>query len=75
MTTEPFDRIDQRLTDLEVKLSYTEDLVEQLDAVVIEQARRIDLLVRELTRLRQQAEDSSGTPGARSLRDELPPHY
>jgi SlyX protein len=75
MTPEQIDRIDQRLTDLEVKLSYTEDLVEQLDAVVVEQARRIDLLVRELTRLRLQAEDGSATPGTRSLRDELPPHY
>jgi SlyX protein len=75
MTPEPIDRIEQRLTDLEVKLSYTEDLLEQLDTVVIEQARRIDLLVRELTRLRQQAEEQPGSPGVRSLRDELPPHY
>ncbi len=69
------EQIDQRLTDLEVKLSYTEDLVEHLNTVVIGQARQIDLLVRELTRLRQQAEDTSGAPGTRSLRDELPPHY
>ncbi len=72
---DPMDRTDQRLTDLEVKLSYTEDLVEHLNTVVIEQARQIDLLVRELTRLRQQAEDQTGLPGTRSLRDELPPHY
>ncbi len=69
------EQIDQRLTDLEVKLSYTEDLVEHLNTVVIEQARQIDLLVRELTRLRQQADDSGSAPGLRSLRDELPPHY
>ncbi|MGY0196843.1 SlyX family protein [Leptothrix sp. BB-4] len=69
------EQIDQRLTDLEVKLSYTEDLVEHLNTVVIEQARQIDLLVRELTRLRRQAEDSTTAPGVRSLRDELPPHY
>lgn len=75
MTPDTIDRIDQRLTDLEVKLSYTEDLVEHLNTVVIGQARQIDLLVRELTRLRQQAEDSTNAPGVRSLRDELPPHY
>ncbi len=76
MTTDPMDpmdRTDQRLTDLEVKLSYTEDLVEHLNTVVIEQARQIDLLVRELLQLRDQAD--SAQPSFRSLRDELPPHY
>ncbi len=69
------ERIDQRLTDLEVKLTYTEDLVEHLNAVVAEQSRQIELLLRELKRLRQQADDPAGTAGPRSLRDELPPHY
>jgi SlyX protein len=65
---------EQRLIDLEIKLSFTEDLVDDLNQIVVRQQQQIDLLVRELTALRQQAGDNtSGT--FRSLRDELPPHY
>ncbi len=66
--------IDQRLTDLEIKLGFTEDLVDQLNQVIIRQQQQIDLLMREVTQLRQQAPDD-GAPAFRSLRDELPPHY
>jgi SlyX protein len=66
--------VEQRLIDLEIKLSFTEDLVDDLNNIVVRQQQQIDLLLRELTALRQQAGDNaSGT--FRSLRDELPPHY
>lgn len=65
---------DQRLTELEIKASYSEDLLEQLNMLVYRQQQQIDALLQELQRLRQQQSDSSG--GApRNLRDELPPHY
>jgi SlyX protein len=65
---------DQRLTELEIKASFTEDLMEQLDQVIIRQQRQIDLLVREVTALRQPgANDGVAVP--RNLRDELPPHF
>ncbi len=65
---------DQRLTELEIKASFTEDLVEQLNQVVIRQQQQIDLQVRELTDLKQQQRDS-GSGEFRGLRDERPPHY
>lgn len=69
---EPNDRNEQRLNDLEIKASYLEDTLDQLDRIIIRQQEQIDLLIRELTHLRQQAPE----PGtARNLRDELPPHY
>jgi SlyX protein len=40
----------------------------------VRQQDQIDLLVREVTRLKQQA-TSSEASGFRSMRDELPPHY
>ncbi len=70
--TNPQD-IDARLTDLEVKASFTEDLVEHLNQIVARQQQQIDRLVRELDQLRQQQSHDGG--GLRSLRDELPPHY
>ena len=69
-------RIDQRLTDLEVKASFTEDTVEQLNQVIVRQQQQIDALLRHLGELRGQANGPAGRPErARTLRDELPPHY
>ncbi len=70
----PTDAILQRLTDLEVKATYTEDLLEQLDQIVIRQQAHIDLLLREVAYLRDQApQEAPATP--RNLRDDLPPHF
>ena len=71
---DPLHRIEQRLTDLEVKACFTEDLVDALNRLVTRQQDQIDSLVREIGRLRQQ--DAAAEPdGFQSLRDDLPPHY
>ena len=65
---------DQRLTELEIKASYSEDLLEQLNMTIYRQQLQIDALLQELQRIgQQQSNSSSGAP--RNLRDELPPHY
>ena len=69
------DPTSRRLTDLEIKTSFQEDLLEQLNQVVYQQQLKIDQLAEELTRLRLQMQDNASTPTFRSLRDELPPHY
>ena len=66
--------IEKRLMDLEVKASFTEDLVEQLNQTIFRQQQQIDALIREVSQLRQQTPDG-GSGGFSSLRDELPPHY
>ena len=66
--------LEDRVTRLEEKSAFADDLTEQLNEVIVRQQNQIDLLGRELSRLKQQAEDSA-SPGFRSLRDELPPHY
>ena len=68
------EHIDKRLTELEIKASYADDLLDTLNRQVASQQETIDLLVREVRRLRQNQAESD-TPGFRSLRDELPPHY
>ena len=65
---------DERITRLEIQLSYTEDLLDTLNALVAKQQDQIALLLREVGQLRQQGADD-GPPRFRSLRDELPPHY
>lgn len=65
---------ERRLTELEIKASYSDDLLEQLNMLVYRQQQQIDMLLQELQRLRlHMPEGGSGAP--RNLRDELPPHY
>ena len=64
----------QRLTELEIKASFAEDLLDKLDQIVIRQQAQINALISEVLHLRQQASDPQA-PGQRNLRDELPPHY
>ncbi|MDO8902984.1 SlyX family protein [Hydrogenophaga sp.] len=67
-------RTDERLTQLEIKISYTEDLLDTLNALVANQQDQIDLLLREVARLRQQ-DPAQGAVGQHVPGDELPPHY
>lgn len=68
------DRTNHRLTELEIKASFSDDLLEQLNQVVIRQQRQIDALAREVERLRQQLPEA-GSGGFSRAGDELPPHY
>ena len=65
---------DQRLTDLEIKSSFSEDLLDQLNQVIIRQQQQIDSLMYQLVQLREQRPESGATALHRAA-DELPPHY
>ncbi len=69
--------IEQRLIDLEIKVSFNEELVEQLNHTIFQHQQKIDALGMEIRQLRNQIPDgNSGNSGAfQNLRDELPPHY
>ncbi len=71
---EPANTTDQRLVELEIKASFTEDLLDQLDQVIVRQQKQIDLLMREVARLGQPA-TANAAFAPRGARDELPPHY
>ena len=67
-------RVQERLNELEIKASFTEDLVEQLNQIIIRQQQDLDALARQMAQLRERLSE----PGAgllRNTRDELPPHY
>ena len=60
----------ERLVDVEVRMTFLERLIEELNCVVTEQAGRIGELERQLRELKTQAE------GAALDRDSSkPPHY
>ena len=64
----------ERLMALEIKSSYAEDLLEQLNQLVYQQQQSIDALMAEMNQLRRQMPEG-GPAAERNLRDELPPHY
>ncbi len=66
--------MESRITELEIKISYTEDLVDELNRLVYRQQQQIDLLAQEVRALREQVRNNQPHE-ALSLRDELPPHY
>lgn len=65
--------MEERITELEVKLAFAEDLLETLNQTVFRQQEQIARLEREMRDLRDQLQSLPVEP--RSLRDELPPHY
>lgn len=76
MSTPHADQLAQRIEDLEVKLAYTEDTLDQLNTVVTRQQAQIDALVAQVLTLKKRVPESGDTSGEfRSLRDDLPPHY
>lgn len=68
------DTTDDRLTQLEIKLSYAEDLLDTLNVLVARQQDQIARLQHQVQHLSHQG-GPDGAPVVRNLRDELPPHY
>ena len=67
--------MDNRITELEIKLSFLEDQVDEQNTTIFRQQQQIDILIREIQSLREQLRDNATRPVFRSLRDEIPPHY
>lgn len=67
--------MESRLTELEIKISFTEDQLEELNKVVYRQQQQIDMLIGEVRTLRDQVVNNDQPQEQRNLRDEIPPHY
>lgn len=65
---------DERITNLEVKVSFSEDLLEELNQTVYKQQQQIDALIKEVKALKLQMASNLPSDG-NSPRDEIPPHY
>lgn len=67
---------DRRLNELEIKASFSEDLIDHLNAALVRQQQQIDALLTEVRHLRAQLPAADAGGGSfRSLRDDIPPHY
>lgn len=74
MPVEDIQSIESRLSEIEAKLTFAEDLLEELNRAVYRQQQQFDRLQQELRALRDTIETAHpaqpGSPG-----DEVPPHY
>ena len=78
-TTPPWQQLEKRLDEVETKLAFSEDALDQLNEVVIQQQRLIDGLVAQLAELKQRVPEGrddapfalvrrASRPGERALR-------
>jgi len=65
---------DSRITELETKLAFAEDLLETLNQTVIRQQAQLDSMQQQLRLLHQQLQEALPDE-TRTPRDEIPPHY
>ncbi len=65
---------DARIAEIEIKLSFNEDLLEELNRTVVRQQQRIDDLERLVRDLRLQLQRSLPAESGASAH-EIPPHY
>ncbi|MCA9406450.1 MAG: SlyX family protein [Candidatus Omnitrophica bacterium] len=65
--------MEERIIELEKKVSFQDNTIEELNQVVIEQQKKIDQLQRELQRLKEFV--TSGDLVRKLEDEEPPPHY
>lgn len=66
--------MESRLTELEVKLAFQDDLLDALNLTVTRQQQQIDLLQQQLRLLYQQMRSSNAGDDV-PAGHEIPPHY
>ena len=67
-------RMETRISELEIKISFAEDMIDKLNRTIYRQQQQIDRLLSRVETLRDQVQ-AAAPAEQRSLRDELPPHY
>ncbi|AOY01178.1 SlyX family protein [Jeongeupia sp. USM3] len=65
--------MEDRLTELEIRLALQDELLDELNRVVARQQQDLELLAQALRQVQEQQRSGPGAP--RSLFDEIPPHY
>jgi len=67
--------MDARITELEVKLAFQDDLLEALNHTVAQQQQQIDLMQAEMRLLYQQMKTLQPSQMADEADEPPPPHY
>lgn len=66
---------EQRLDELEIKVSYQDDLVQELNVIVSQQQKKIDQLEASINSLNERIRELAMSAPADPPLEEKPPHY
>lgn len=66
--------VESRLAELETKLAFAEDLIDDLNKTVFRQQEQLGLLQDQLRLLHRRMQEAPGEE-RRDPREEIPPHY
>ena len=66
--------LEDRITELEIKFSHQDQLVDELNKIILNQQMSIDKLINEIQNLKISIEGNAGQVN-RTLEDDVPPHY
>jgi len=64
-----------RLTEIEIKIAHVEQTVNELNDVIVKQQAYIDSLERGMERLKERLQTDVGVEGGGDPLEEKPPHY
>ena len=67
--------MDNRVTELEIRLTHLEDTIEVLNETIIRQHGEIDLLQLQVSVLEKKIKTSQSSPIAHEREETPPPHY
>lgn len=67
------DELEKRLSDLEIKFSFQDEMLSEMSMVIAEQQMVIDHMKNIIRELSEQS--STGAQEGRTLADDKPPHY
>ncbi|MFT5300247.1 MAG: putative coiled-coil protein SlyX [Mariniblastus sp.] len=64
-----------RLTDVETAMMHLQNDYETINSVVLENARRLDILAKAVQQLTDRLSTADEPDSERKAEDEIPPHY
>ena len=67
--------MDNRVTELEIRLTHLEDTIETLNQTIIKQHNEIDTLQLQVSVLEKKIKSSQSSPVALESEETPPPHY
>ncbi len=67
--------MDQRITELEIRLTHLDDTIEVLNQTIIKQSDEINLLQLQVSILEKKIKSSQTSPVALESEETPPPHY
>lgn len=67
--------MNETIMDLQTRLAFQEESLEAINLTVVRQQSEIDMMQREILRLKEMIDDIREANSSESNTDEVPPHY